>query len=32
MEELLKKEGITVVNDQVQDFKKKFWDPQDAWS
>ena len=32
MEELLKKEGIKVADDQVQDFKKKFWDPQEAWS
>lgn len=27
MEKLLKKEGIEVKNDQVQDFKKVFWDP-----
>ena len=27
MEKLLKKEGIKVKNDQVQDFKKVFWDP-----
>jgi methylated-DNA-protein-cysteine methyltransferase-like protein len=27
MEQLLKKEGIKVKNDQVQDFKKLFWDP-----
>jgi methylated-DNA-protein-cysteine methyltransferase related protein len=27
MEELLKKEGIKVKNDQVVDFKKLFWDP-----
>ena len=27
MEELLKKEGIRVKNDQVVDFKKHFWDP-----
>ncbi|HEY6064297.1 MAG TPA: MGMT family protein [Chitinophagaceae bacterium] len=27
MEKLLKKEGIKVKNDQVVDFKKKFWDP-----
>jgi methylated-DNA-protein-cysteine methyltransferase related protein len=27
MEQLLKKEGIKVKNDQVQDFKKVFWDP-----
>lgn len=27
MERLLKKEGIKVKNDQVQHFKKVFWDP-----
>lgn len=27
MEQLLKKEMIEVKNDQVQDFKKVFWDP-----
>jgi methylated-DNA-protein-cysteine methyltransferase-like protein len=27
MELLLKKEGIRVVNDQVKDFDKYFWDP-----
>ncbi|HVZ56101.1 MAG TPA: MGMT family protein [Chitinophagaceae bacterium] len=27
MEALLRKEGIRVHNDQVQDFKKVFWDP-----
>jgi methylated-DNA-protein-cysteine methyltransferase-like protein len=27
MEELLKKEGINVKNDQVVDFKNLFWDP-----
>lgn len=27
MQELLEKEGVKVVNDQVQDFEKKFWDP-----
>lgn len=27
MEKLLKKEGIKVVDDQVKDFKKLFWDP-----
>lgn len=27
MQELLKKEGIKVVNDKVVDFEKKFWDP-----
>lgn len=27
MEQLLKNEGITVVEDKVSDFKKIFWDP-----
>lgn len=27
MEELLKKEKVTVVDDMVVDFEKKFWDP-----
>lgn len=27
MEKLLKKEGIKVKNDQVQDYKNLFWDP-----
>jgi methylated-DNA-protein-cysteine methyltransferase-like protein len=27
MKQLLKKEGIKVKNDQVQDFKNVFWDP-----
>ncbi len=27
MKQLLKKEGINVKNDQVQDFKNLFWDP-----
>jgi len=27
MQELLKSEGIVVVDDQVQDFKNVFWDP-----
>ena len=27
MQELLEKEGTKVVNDKVQDFEKKFWDP-----
>ena len=27
MEELLKKEGVKVKNDQVLEFKKLFWDP-----
>ena len=28
MQELLEKEGIIVKQDQVQDFKTKFWDPK----
>jgi len=27
MQELLENEGITVVNNQVQDFEKVFWEP-----
>ncbi len=27
MEQLLKKEGVKVKNDHVQDFKNVFWDP-----
>src|SRR5688572_20946115 len=27
MQEALEKEGVAVQNDQVQDFKKRFWDP-----
>jgi methylated-DNA-protein-cysteine methyltransferase-like protein len=27
MEQLLKKEGIKIKNDQVVDFEKLFWDP-----
>lgn len=27
MQLLLEKEGIKIVDDQVQDFSKKFWDP-----
>ncbi len=27
MEELLRKEGVTVEQHQVKDFKNKFWDP-----
>lgn len=27
MEELLKKEGVTVKNDTIVDFEKIFWDP-----
>ena len=29
MQELLEKEGIIIKNDQVQDFKKRFWDPKE---
>lgn len=28
MEELLELEGITVINDQIQNFKTIFWDPE----
>ncbi|MDX5321817.1 MAG: MGMT family protein [Bacteroidota bacterium] len=28
MQELLESEGHTVVNDQVQDFQRYFWDPE----
>ena len=27
MEELLKKDGVTVKDDVIVDFKKRFWDP-----
>lgn len=27
MQELLEKEGIKIIDDKVQDFDKKFWDP-----
>lgn len=27
MQELLESEGIAVIEDKVQDFKNKFWDP-----
>jgi methylated-DNA-protein-cysteine methyltransferase-like protein len=27
MQELLESEGITIINEQVKDFKKLFWDP-----
>jgi methylated-DNA-protein-cysteine methyltransferase related protein len=30
MEELLKKDGVTVKNDTVVDFKDRFWDPSEA--
>jgi methylated-DNA-protein-cysteine methyltransferase-like protein len=29
MEQLLRKEGIKIVNDTVQNFKEKFWNPMD---
>jgi methylated-DNA-protein-cysteine methyltransferase related protein len=32
MEELLKKDGVTVKNDTVVDFKERFWDPLTALS
>ncbi len=28
MQQLLENEGLTVIDNQVQDFKKHFWDPQ----
>lgn len=30
MEQLLKKEGIKIKDDTIQDFKKVFWDPSEA--
>jgi len=30
MEEMLKKDGVTVKNDTIVDFEKRFWDPADA--
>lgn len=27
MQQLLENEGVRIVNDQVMDFKKRFWDP-----
>ena len=27
MQELLEKEGVKVIDDQVQDFRAVFWDP-----
>lgn len=27
MQELLEKEGVTVVDDKVQEFEKRFWNP-----
>ena len=32
MQELLEQEGIQVINDQIQDFEKVFWDPAMALS
>jgi methylated-DNA-protein-cysteine methyltransferase-like protein len=29
MQQLLEKEGIRIVDDQIVDFKKNFWDPND---
>lgn len=28
MQQLLENEGLTIVNDQIQDFKKYFWEPE----
>ncbi len=30
MEELLKKEGVKVINDQIQNFEQHYWDPSEA--
>ena len=27
MQKLLEKEGMVIINDQIQEFEKKFWDP-----
>ncbi len=27
MQQLLESEGVFVINDQIRDFKKVFWDP-----
>ena len=27
MQQLLENEGIVVIDDQIQDFEKHFWDP-----
>ena len=27
MQEMLEKEGVTVKNDKIQNFKQRFWDP-----
>jgi methylated-DNA-protein-cysteine methyltransferase-like protein len=29
MQQLLEKEGIKIVDDQIIDFKKHFWDPSE---
>ena len=29
MQQLLESEGITVIENQIQDFKKLFWDPSE---
>jgi methylated-DNA-protein-cysteine methyltransferase-like protein len=29
MQELLEKEGIRIVEDQIIDFQKHFWDPNE---
>jgi methylated-DNA-protein-cysteine methyltransferase-like protein len=29
MQQLLESEGITVIENQIQDFDKLFWDPSD---
>ena len=29
MEKLLASEGVIVVDDQIQNFKEKFWDPEE---
>lgn len=30
MQQLLESEGVEVIENQVQDFKKRFWDPSEA--
>lgn len=32
MEELLQKEGVPVVNDRIQDFDQRFWNPAEELS
>jgi len=29
MQELLENEGLTIINDQIQDFEKVFWSPRE---